>query len=298
MVKRAVVLFNLGGPDKPSSIQPFLFNLFNDAAIINLPNPFRWLLAKIISKRRAPVAEKIYAEIGGGSPLLELTQKQAVALEIKLNQNERISSKVFIAMRYWHPMIMATATLVKKFNPDEIILLPLYPQFSTTTTGSSFKAWKSAVKKIGLNKPTKEVCCYPIDENLVTAQADLLKKEISKAKQNIRILFSAHGLPKKIIKKGDPYQWQIEQTARAIVAKVKLNINDWVICYQSRVGPLEWIGPSLDEEIKRASEDSIGIIVLPIAFVSEHSETLVELDIEYRWDPLESTCRHASLSIL
>jgi ferrochelatase len=282
MVKRAVILFNLGGPDKPSSIQPFLFNLFNDAAIINLPNPFRWLLAKIISKRRAPVAEKIYAEIGGGSPLFELTQKQAVALEIKLNQNERISSKVFIAMRYWHPMIMATATLVKKFNPDEIILLPLYPQFSTTTTGSSFKAWKSAVKKIGLNKPTKEVCCYPIDENLVAAQADLLKKEISKAKQNIRILFSAHGLPKKIIKKGDPYQWQIEQTARAIVAKVKLNINDWFICYQSRVGPLEWIGPSLDEEIKRASEDSIGIIVLPIAFVSEHSETLVELDIEYR----------------
>ena len=282
MVKRAVVLFNLGGPDKPSSIQPFLFNLFNDAAIINLPNPFRWLLAKIISKRRAPVAEKIYAEIGGGSPLLELTQKQAVALEIKLNQNERISSKVFIAMRYWHPMIMATATLVKKFNPDEIILLPLYPQFSTTTTGSSFKAWKSSVKKIGLNKPTKEICCYPTDENLVAAQADLLKKEISKAKQNIRILFSAHGLPKKIIKKGDPYQWQIEQTARAIVEKVKLNINDWFICYQSRVGPLEWIGPSLDEEIKRASEDGIGIIVLPIAFVSEHSETLVELDIEYR----------------
>ena len=282
MVKRAVVLFNLGGPDKPSSIQPFLFNLFNDAAIINLPNPFRWLLAKIISKRRAPVAEKIYAEIGGGSPLLELTQKQAVALEIKLNQNERIRSKVFIAMRYWHPLIMATAILVKKFNPDEIILLPLYPQFSTTTTGSSFKAWKSSVKKIGLNKPTKEICCYPTDKNLVAAQADLLKKEISKAKQNIRILFSAHGLPKKIIKKGDPYQWQIEQTARAIVAKVKLSINDWSICYQSRVGPLEWIGPSLDEEIKRASEDSIGIIVLPIAFVSEHSETLVELDIEYR----------------
>ena len=282
MVKRAVILFNLGGPDKPSSIQPFLFNLFNDAAIINIPNPFRWLLAKIISKRRAPIAEKIYAEIGGGSPLLELTQKQAMALEIKLNENKKINSKVFIAMRYWHPMVLATATLVKNFDPDEIILLPLYPQFSTTTTGSSFKAWNSVVKKISLDKPTKEICCYPTDKNLVAAQADLLKKESSKTKQNIRILFSAHGLPKKIIQKGDPYQWQIEQTARAIAVKAGLDEKKWFICYQSRVGPLEWIGPSLDEEIKKASEDNVGIIVLPIAFVSEHSETLVELDIEYR----------------
>ena len=282
MVKRAVVLFNLGGPDKPSSVQPFLFNLFNDAAIISLPNPFRWLLAKIISKRRAPVAEKIYAEIGGGSPLLELTQEQALALEIKLNQNKKIHSKVFIAMRYWHPMIPSIASRVKNFDPDEIILLPLYPQFSTTTTGSSFKAWKSAVKKIGLNKPTKAVCCYPTDENLVAAHADLLKKECLKTKQNIRILFSAHGLPKKIIQKGDPYQWQIEQTANAIAVKANLNKKNWFVCYQSRVGPLEWIGPSLDEEIKKASEDNVGIIVIPIAFVSEHSETLVELDIEYR----------------
>jgi len=281
MLKRAVILFNLGGPDKPSSIQPFLFNLFNDAAIINLPNPVRWLLAKFISKRRAPIAEKIYAEIGGGSPLLELTQEQATALETKLNQNKGIVSKVFIAMRYWHPMSLATAVSVKNFDPDEIILLPLYPQFSTTTTGSSFKEWKKSVKKIKLDKPTKEICCYPNDENLVKAQADLLKKELLKTKQNIRILFSAHGLPKKIIQKGDPYQWQIEQTASAIAVTAKLNKNDWFVCYQSRVGPLEWIGPSLDDEIKRASEDNIGIIILPIAFVSEHSETLVELDIEY-----------------
>ena len=282
MIKRAVVVFNLGGPDKPSSIQPFLFNLFNDAAIINLPNPFRWLIAKLISKRRAPVAEKIYAEIGGGSPILDLTRKQATALENKLNNNKNINSKVFIAMRYWHPMILSTAISVKNFDPDEVVLLPLYPQFSTTTTGSSLKAWKIATKKIKLNKATKVICCYPTDENLVKAQANLLKEEISRAKQNTRILFSAHGLPKKIINKGDPYQWQIEKTASAIAAKAKLKQNVWFVCYQSRVGPLEWIGPSLDEEIKRASDDNIGIIILPISFVSEHSETLVELDIEYR----------------
>jgi ferrochelatase len=282
MIKRAVVVFNLGGPDKPSSIQPFLFNLFNDVAIINLPKPFRWFFAKLISKRRTPVAEKIYAEIGGGSPLLALTRKQAMALENKLNNNKNINSKVFIAMRYWHPMILSTAIAVKNFDPDEVILLPLYPQFSTTTTGSSLKAWKIATKKIKLNKPTKVICCYPIDENLVKAQANLLKEEISRAKQNTRILFSAHGLPKQIIKKVDPYQWQIEKTASAIAAKAKLKQNDWFVCYQSRVGPLEWIGPSLDEEIKRASDDNIGIIILPISFVSEHSETLVELDIEYR----------------
>jgi ferrochelatase len=282
MIKRAVVVFNLGGPDKSSSIQPFLFNLFNDAAIINLPKPFRWFFAKLISKRRTSTAKKIYAEIGGGSPLLALTRKQATALENKLNNNKNINSKVFVAMRYWHPMILSTAVSVKNFDPDEVVLLPLYPQFSTTTTGSSLKAWKIATKKIKLNKPTKAICCYPIDENLVKAQANLLKEEISRAKQNTRILFSAHGLPKKIISQGDPYQWQIEKTASAIAAKAKLKQNDWFVCYQSRVGPLEWIGPSLDEEIKRASDDNIGIIILPISFVSECSETLVELDIEYR----------------
>ena len=282
MIKRAVVIFNLGGPDKPSSVQPFLFNLFNDAAIINLPNPFRWLIAKIISVRRAPVAKRIYAEIGGRSPLLDLTQKQAMALEVNLNKYKNIDTRVFVAMRYWHPLILAAAMSVKEFDPDEIILLPLYPQFSTTTTGSSFKEWTAVVNKIKLKKPTKEICCYPIDENLIKAQTFLLKKEVSKAKQSVRILFSAHGLPKKIIQKGDPYQWQIEKTAEAIAVKAKLKKNEWRVCYQSRVGPLEWIGPSLDEEIKEASDDNIGIIILPIAFVSEHSETLVELDIEYR----------------
>ncbi|MBT3917375.1 MAG: ferrochelatase [Rhodospirillaceae bacterium] len=273
--KRAVVLFNLGGPDEPSAIQPFLFNLFNDPAIISLPQPLRWCLAKLISKRRSPVAQKIYAEIGGRSPLLDLTREQAAALEDQLGAE----TEVFISMRYWHPLSASTAKAVKNYDPDEIILLPLYPQFSTTTTGSSLEDWHRAAREIGLHKPTKSICCYPAETNLIKAQAKLLAEHLA---PQSRVLFSAHGLPKKMIDKGDPYQWQIEQTAAAIAAEADLQIDQWRICYQSRVGRLEWIGPSLDEELERAAADNIGVTILPIAFVSEHSETLVELDIEYR----------------
>ncbi|MBT5938389.1 MAG: ferrochelatase [Rhodospirillaceae bacterium] len=273
--KRAVVLFNLGGPDEPSAIQPFLFNLFNDPAIISLPQPLRWCLAKLISKRRSPVAQKIYAEIGGRSPLLDLTREQAAALEDQLGAE----TEVFISMRYWHPLSASTARAVKNYDPDEIILLPLYPQFSTTTTGSSLEDWHRAAREIGLHKPTKSICCYPAETNLIKAQAKLLAEHLA---PQSRVLFSAHGLPKKMIDKGDPYQWQIEQTAAAIAAEADLQIDQWRICYQSRVGRLEWIGPSLDEELERAAADNIGVTILPIAFVSEHSETLVELDIEYR----------------
>ena len=273
--KRAVVLFNLGGPDEPSAIQPFLFNLFNDPAIISLPQPLRWCLAKLISKRRSPVAQKIYAEIGGRSPLLDLTREQAAAPEDQLGAE----TEVFISMRYWHPLSASTARAVKNYDPDEIILLPLYPQFSTTTTGSSLEDWHRAAREIGLHKPTKSICCYPAETNLIKAQAKLLAEHLA---PQSRVLFSAHGLPKKMIDKGDPYQWQIEQTAAAIAAEADLQIDQWRICYQSRVGRLEWIGPSLDEELERAAADNIGVTILPIAFVSEHSETLVELDIEYR----------------
>ena len=278
LVKRAVVLFNLGGPDGPEAVQPFLFNLFNDPAIISLPNPLRWLIAKLISKRRAPIAQKIYAEIGGKSPLLELTRDQADALENNLEDG----SKVFIAMRYWHPMSPSTALAVKNFDPDEIILLPLYPQFSISTTGSSLQDWHRSAKKIDLVKPTKSICCYPTEQNLIKAQVDLLNQEIAKSEKITRVLFSAHGLPKKIIEKGDPYQEQIEQMAKTIAETAGLSSDQWRVCYQSRVGPLEWLSPSLEDELNAAAEDKIGVTILPIAFVSEHSETLVELDIEYR----------------
>jgi len=280
-MKRAVVLFNLGGPDALSSVQPFLFNLFNDRAIIGLPQPLRWLVAKLISSRRAPVAQEIYGHLGGKSPLLELTQAQAKALETRLSDaNPDDSFKVVIAMRYWHPFAHEAVAELQAFGPDEVTLLPLYPQFSTTTIGSSVLDWHKAAKAAGFAVHTRTVCCYPTDPIFVAAHADTLRGHIGDP--TVRVLFSAHGLPKRVVERGDPYQWQVEQTVAATVAALDTPDLDYVTCYQSRVGPLEWIGPSTEDEIARAGQDGKSLVIVPIAFVSEHSETLVELDIEYR----------------
>jgi len=288
MTKVAVVLFNLGGPDGPDTVQPFLFNLFNDPAIIDTPKLIRWLLAQFISRKRAPIAKEIYGHLGGKSPLLELTEAQAKAIQKKLNSGPE-DYRVFTAMRYWHPMSAETAQKVKEFEPDEIVLLPLYPQYSTTTTGSSLWAWQQAAAKAGLFAPTFAPCCYATHDGVIDAQVDLIKNTLAQHPlpgQNlsgpVRVLFSAHGLPKKVIAAGDPYQWQVEQTAAAVAAKMGNAVNDWAVCYQSRVGPLEWIGPSLEQELERAAAESVAVVIVPIAFVSEHSETLVELDIEYK----------------
>ncbi len=283
MARLAVVLFNLGGPDRLEAVQPFLFNLFNDPAIIGLPGPIRWLLARAVAKRRAPIARQIYAHLGGRSPLLELTRAQARSLEKKLVADGD-EARVFIAMRYWHPMSRATAREVRDFDPDEIVLLPLYPQYSSTTSGSSLDDWRRAARRIGLKAPTCAVCCYPIQSGWVRAVADLTTQTVNIAAREgtPRVLFSAHGLPRRVIDAGDPYQWQVEQTSAAVVAEMNLPDLDWVVCYQSRVGPLEWIGPSTEQELARAAADQVPVVVVPIAFVSEHSETLVELDLEYR----------------
>ncbi len=286
--KTAVVLFNLGGPDGPEAVQPFLFNLFNDRAIIGLPNPFRRLLATFISRRRAPKAQAIYDEIGGKSPIVENTEAQGRALEASLSGHGQV--KVFSCMRYWHPMSGAVAQEVKNYAPDHIILLPLYPQFSTTTTGSSFSDWARAAEAVGLkNTPTSEICCYPTHDEFVKAHAHLIRTYYQEAERfgTPRILFSAHGLPEKIVRRGDPYQMQVELGTQAILASLRAQRGnpaedaDYVNCYQSRVGPLKWIGPSTEAELRRAGADGVPVVLVPIAFVSEHSETLVELDIEY-----------------
>jgi protoporphyrin/coproporphyrin ferrochelatase len=276
-MKLAVVLFNLGGPDVPEAIEPFLRNLFGDPAIITLPGLLRRPLAWLIARRRAPVARNIYARIGGRSPILPETEAQAAALARELGEDVR----VFIAMRYWTPFSGETAKKIRAWSPDRIVLLPLYPQFSTTTTGSSFADWTGAAAKAGLTAPTSRICCYPALPGFIAALADLARNAMAMQKPGIsyRLLLSAHGLPKRIIAKGDPYQLQVEQTAAALVRE--LGIADHAVCYQSRVGPLEWIGPSTDAEIRRAGADGKGIVLVPVAFVSEHSETLVELDIEY-----------------
>lgn len=281
--KTAIVLFNLGGPDKPESVQPFLFNLFNDKRIIGLPNPFRFLLAKLISKRRAPIAKEIYGHIGGKSPIVEETQAQCDALE-KLLESEVGEFKTFIAMRYWHPFAFEAAQHVKAYAPDEIVLLPLYPQFSTTTVASSLEDWHTHANAIGLNIPTRTFGCYFNEPHFINAHVASIKESLQTAKTlgTPRVLFSAHGLPQKIVDAGDPYQWQVEQTADLIIAKLSEEGLDWKVSYQSRVGPLKWLEPNTEEEIKVAVHDDRIPVIVPIAFVSEHSETLVELDIEYK----------------
>ena len=228
-VKLAVVLFNLGGPDRPQAIEPFLFNLFNDPAIIGLPGPLRRVLAGWMCRRRLPEARSIFDRIGGSSPLLEGTRAQAAALEERLGGGAR----VFIAMRYWHPMCDETVAEVRAFDPDRVVLLPLYPQFSSTTTGSSLAAWDKAAAGIGA--APSAVCCYAEHPGLVRAHAELLRAAMVEALDKgggigPRVLFSAHGLPERTIRRGDPYRWQVERTAAAIAGT--LFLADW--CAQAR----------------------------------------------------------------
>jgi len=281
-VKLAVVLFNLGGPDCIEAVQPFLQNLFSDPAIINLPSFLRRPLARLIAARRAPLAKKIYEHLGGCSPILPETEEQARALEEALAHAGH-QAKCFIAMRCWHPFTREAVKAVNAFAPERIVLLPLYPQYSTTTTRSSLAEWRKEATRQELKIPQHEVCCYPFEQGFVAAIADQVVDALQYTKKEVsyRVLFSAHGLPKRIIERGDPYQWQVERTVEAVVARLNLPDLDWRICYQSRVGPLEWIGPATDAEVRRAGAEATGLIVVPVAFVSEHSETLVELDIEY-----------------
>lgn len=286
MSRLAVVLLNLGGPDSQAAVEPFLYNLFSDPAIIRLPQPLRWALARLISRRRAPVARAIYAHLGGGSPLLPNTQAQAAALEQALADNE-IEAKVFIAMRYWSPLSAVAAREVAAYGPDEIVLLPLYPQYSTTTTESSIAAWEKAAATAGVRAPTRAVCCYPAEEGFIAALAELARAGMAETRRRQpevkpQVIFTAHGLPVKIAKSGDPYVERVDATCRALVTALELEGEDWELGFQSRVGPLEWVGPSTDELIVAAAEAKRPILLVPVAFVSEHSETLVELDIEYR----------------
>jgi len=275
-MKIAIILFNLGGPDSLEAVQPFLRNLFGDPAIISLPAWLRLPLARLIASRRTPKALGIYEKIGGGSPILGQTEAQARALEEALGSEHEWRG--YVCMRYWHPMTERVVQSVRRFAPDRIVLLPLYPQYSTTTTASSFAAWKKAAT---FGVPTVEVESYPTEPGFIRASVEMVKQGLAEVPEMpVRVLFSAHGLPEKVIERGDPYQSQVEETASAIAEH--LNGADWSVCYQSRVGPLKWIGPSTDAEIRRAAADGKSIVLYPLSFVSEHSETLVELDIEYR----------------
>lgn len=295
--KVAVVLMNLGGPDKLSSVKGFLFNLFYDPLIIRLPNPFRWIFAKSISCFRNKKSQCIYSHIGGKSPILENTISQQKRMQEILDTyfkdstdstNSNTRYKTFTCMRYWHPMSQEVSSEISKYNPDEIFLLPMYPQFSTTTTLSSVKDFISEFKKLEKNTQIKILWSYNNKEYFVDSYAKVIIEYINVNSfdlNNGRILFSAHGLPVKIIKQGDPYQIQVEETVSIIAQKISNKFRcdlDYKITYQSRVGPTKWLTPNTEDEIELAGREGRSLLLVPISFVSEHVETLVELDIDYK----------------
>ncbi len=280
MTKRiGVVLCNLGGPDSLGAVEPYLFNLFNDPAIIGAPAPARWLIAKTISKTRRKKAQGNYAKMGGASPILAETQKQADALEAALAGRPAFAGvrpKVVIAMRHWSPFTKDAVEALKAEGIDEAVVVPLYPQYSSTTTGSAIKEFARHWEK-----PFRTICCYPDIDGVARGYAETIIETWRNAgsPDNLRVLYSAHGLPESIVAKGDPYVIQCRRTAAAIDAHLPKSFRTR-LCFQSRVGPAKWVGPSTDECVLEAAKAKAAILVCPIAFVSEHVETLVDLDIE------------------
>ena len=274
----AVVLFNLGGPASLSEVRPFLKRLFADRAIIDLPAVLRLPIAETISRARLRTARANYASLGGASPLLAETEAQARALGTVL-ESRGLDARVFIAMRYARPFSEETAQAVAAFAPERVVLAPLYPQYSTTTTASSLEAWRRAYGGPGA---ARGVCCWFANQGLIGAHAEaILETWTGAGRPPVRLLFSAHGLPLRIAERGDPYAWQVEATCKAITARLGGGW-DWRLCYQSRVGPLKWLGPSTPEAITEAARAGLGVLVDPVSFVSEHVETLIELDRDYR----------------
>lgn len=285
--KIAVVLFNLGGPTSSDAIRPFLINFFMDKNIIPFWPPVRYGFARMIAflrGRKGGPAHTAYHEMGGKSPLLENTLAQAEALREQLKELGDV--RVYTCMRYWHPMADSVVPQVQSFAPDELVLLSLYPQLSSTTFWSSFQVWQNVCKKLGYHKAPTVLCCYPAANGFVTASVDLLRRAIEQCRNATgilpRVLFSAHSIPVKLVEKGDPYDAQCKMTVAAILQELNISGLDAVQSYQSKVGPQDWLGPQTEDEIKRAGNDKVPLLVYPHAFVSEHVETIVELGVEYK----------------
>lgn len=286
--KIGVVLLNLGGPDSLDAVEPFLFNLFSDPDIIDFPGSFlfRKRLAKLISTRRSPMVRKQYEKIGGKSPLKDHTLKQAALLEERLN--EKFPAKVYAAMRYWKPSTEETLDEIEKEGIRKVILLPLYPQYSKATTESSVKEWKKQLGRRGnrLDIETTLIESYYDFPHYVEAFVDRINEGLDRFPADLRhdthIVFSAHGTPMKLVRQGDPYSGHIKQTVKAIMRQGGYTQNS-SLCYQSKVGPMKWLTPSTPDTIKDLAAKGVkNMLVVPVAFASDHLETLFELGIEYR----------------
>ncbi|MBZ5619195.1 MAG: ferrochelatase [Acidobacteriia bacterium] len=283
-MKLGVILFQLGGPDSLEAIEPFLYNLFCDPDIIDFPfaRIARQPLARLISSRRARHVAHHYAEIGGKSPLLEYTMRQASALESALRAD--FDARVAVAMRYWRPFTEEAIRQMERYAPEEVVLLPLYPQYSRTTTGSSLNEWARRFHPNGWNPRVHVVEQFYEDPAYLHSVVEAVDRSMAGFPDpgEVDVVFSAHSLPVSVVEKGDPYRRQIERTAELV-----WELGRWParrhLCYQSKVGASKWLRPSMHEIVKRlAAEGRKHVLVVPISFVSDHVETLHEIDIEHR----------------
>ena len=290
----AIVLLQLGGPSSLDEVQPFLENMFRDPELFNLPIP-AWVqdwLAGRVSRWRAKQARPLYASIGGRSPIGEITARQADLLERELNRS--LCSRVFVAMRYGKPSTEAAVEAVLAANCRSAILLPLYPQYSTATTGSSVREWRRCAARKQLDLPTATIDSYPSHPAYITAVAERVSAALARlpADSNPHVLFSAHGLPQKLVRQGDPYQRHVEETVQRVVRECNLQA-PYTLCYQSRIGPQRWLRPGLTETLRRLGRSGCqAVLVVPISFVSDHLETLSEINIEAREQAMSLGIRH------
>jgi protoporphyrin/coproporphyrin ferrochelatase len=285
----AVVMFQLGGPEGQADVEPFLYNLFCDPDIINFPGAFlaRKALAKLISTTRSKVVGRHYAEIGGGSPIRRLTERQARALEETLRPH--LSARTIVAMRYWHPDSAEAVTALESEPYDELVLLPLYPHYSFATTRSSLREWDrqygAMLKTKSGSKPAVKLIDHFYDHpDYVAAIVERINSVLQQvpAPEDVYLVFSAHGLPMTLVEKGDPYPKHIEQTVQ-LVRQLGAWPNPHVLCYQSKVGPQKWLQPSLTGTLEHLAKSGVRrMLVIPIAFLTEHIETLHEINIEAR----------------
>lgn len=283
----AIILMTYGTPDGPDAVEPYLFNIFNDPDIIELPwymGPFRRLLAGKISKSRAPEVRHNYGRLGGRSPLLELTQAQGDALVKALAPVGKFET--FLGMRYWAPRTEEALKQIGARGIRKVLLLPMYPQYARATTGSSINDFRRAAKALGMNDlEVRAICCFPDNDRMAEAMAAAIRRAFAEIPEAERaatpLLFSAHGLPQQVVDRGDPYQQQVERTVARVLGRLGGHPRV-TICYQSRVGKMEWLKPYTEDVINGLIAEKVKHIVLyPVAFVTEHSETLFELDLLY-----------------
>jgi ferrochelatase len=291
-----VVLFQLGGPDTLEAIEPFLFNLFCDPDIIDFPfaRIGRKPLAKLISSTRAKRVQHHYSVIGGGSPIRKFTEQQAAALESRLRK-DGFDAHCFVAMRYWHPFTAEAITRLRSAECNELVLLPLYPHYSSTTTGSSLNEWNRLFSD---DMPTQVIESFYRDNLYLNALVEKIDETLGRFAQpeNVDIVFSAHSVPVSVIEKGDPYQRQIEETVRLLMARGCWS-NRYRLCYQSKVGASKWLKPSLHMSLRELAREGVeNVCIVPISFVSDHVETLGEINHEAREDASELGIKHFEMT--